>query len=221
MRRFLRDNSLSVVMFGLAALFLAGLSVTGARAHDADQREHGKPAEGYAAYVKSGDFIEAVFENWESEFLQMGCYVLFTIWLIQRGSSESKDPDAGGSAVDEDPHPHRNDPIAPWPVRRGGLALRVYEHSLSSALLAFFALSLVLHAWGGARSYSDEQEQHGGKPVSVPAYVTTSKFWEEAFQNWQSEFFSIGVLLVLSIRLRDKGSPESKPVHASHASTGQ
>ncbi len=220
MTRFLRSNSLSLLMFGLAALFIVGLSLVGAREHDKDQRDHGKPAEGYAAYVTSGDFVEAVFENWESEFLQMGCYVLFTIWLIQRGSSESKDPDAD-AAVDEDPRQHRGDPDAPWPVRRGGLVLRVYEHSLSTALLSLFALSLLLHAWGGARAYSEEQEEHGGQPVSAPEYVTTSRFWEEAFQNWQSEFFSIGALLVLSIRLRDRGSPESKPVHASHAATGQ
>ena len=219
MARFLRNNGLSLVMFGLAAIFVLGLSVAGARQHDADQREHGKPAEGYAAYVTSGDFAEAVFENWESEFLQMGCYVLFTVWLVQRGSSESKDPDSE-AAVDEDPEAHRLDPDAPWPVRRGGLVLRLYERSLSTVLLLLFALSFLLHAWGGARAYSEEQQDHGGAPISVPEYVTTSRFWEEAFQNWQSEFFSIGVLLVLSIRLRQRGSPESKPVHASHAATG-
>ena len=219
MRSFLRSNSLSLVMFALAGLFILGLSLTGARQQAEDQREHGKPPEGYAAYLTSGDFVEAVFENWESEFLQMGCYVVFTIWFLQRGSSESKDPDSD-AAVDEDPRDHRNDPDAPWPVRRGGLALRLYQHSLSSALLGLFVLSLALHAWGGARAYSEEQEQHGGRAVSVPAYVTTSRFWEEAFQNWQSEFLSIGMLLVLSIRLRDRGSPESKPVHAAHAATG-
>ena len=220
MNRFLRSNALSLVMFGLAAVFIVGLSVAGAREHDEDQRQHGKLAEGYAAYVTSGDFVEAVFENWESEFLQMGCYVLFTIWLVQRGSSESKDPDSKPE-VDEDPRNHRDDPGVPWPVRRGGLVLRVYEHSLSAALLSLFALSLALHAWGGARADSEEQQEHGGVPVSVPEYVSTARFWEEAFQNWQSEFFSIGVLLVLSIRLRDRGSPESKPVHAAHAATGQ
>ena len=219
MARFLRNNGLSLVMFGLAAIFVLGLSVAGAREQGADQREHGKPAEGYGAYVTSGDFAEAVFENWESEFLQMGGYVLFTVWLVQRGSSESKDPD-GEAAVDEDPEDHRLDPDAPWPVRRGGLVLRVYEHSLSTVLLGLFALSLLLHAWGGARAYSEEQQEHGGAAMSVPEYVTTSRFWEEAFQNWQSEFFSIGVLLLLSIRLRQRGSPESKPVHASHAATG-
>ena len=217
--RFLRNNSLSLVMFGLAAVFVLGLSLAGARVHSDDQVEHGQPAEGYTAYVTSGDFVEAVFENWESEFLQMGCYVLFTIWLVQRGSSESKDPD-GEAEVDEDPLLHRDDPDAPGPVRKGGLALRLYQHSLSSALLTLFVLSFALHAWGGARAYSEEQSQHGGQPVSAPAYVTTAKFWEEAFQNWQSEFFSIGMLLVLSIRLRDRGSPESKPVHAAHHATG-
>jgi hypothetical protein len=217
--RLLRNNGLTLVMFGLAAIFVFGLTLTGARVHSDDQVEHGQPAEGYTDYVTSGDFAEAMFENWESEFLQMGCYVLFTVWLVQRGASESKDPDAR-SDVDEDPSAHRHDPGAPWPVRRGGLALRLYQHSLSTALLMLFVLSFVLHAWGGARAYSQEEQQHGGKAVTAPEFVTTAKFWEEAFQNWQSEFFSIGMLLVLSIRLRDRGSPESKPVHATHASTG-
>jgi hypothetical protein len=217
--RFLRNNSLSIVMFALAALFVLGLSLAGAREHRADQEEHGQPAEGYVAYVTSSDFAEAVFENWESEFLQMGCYVLFTVWLVQRGSSESKDPD-GDEEVDEDPARHRDDPDAPGPVRKGGARLRLYEHSLSAALLTLFLLSFALHAWGGARAYSEEQKQHGGAAVSAPAYATTARFWEEAFQNWQSEFFSIGVLLVLSIRLRERGSPESKPVHAAHHATG-
>jgi hypothetical protein len=219
MTRFLRNNSLSVVMFALSAVFVLGLSVAGAREQADEEREHGQPPSSYVDYVTSGDFGEAVFENWESEFLQMGCYVLFTIWLLQRGSSESKDPESD-NAVDEDPRTHQGDPDAPGPVRKGGALLRLYEHSLSSALLALFALSFVLHAWTGSRAYNEEQALHGGSAVSTPSYVTTARFWEEAFQNWQSEFFSIGVLLVLSIRLRDRGSPESKPVHASHGATG-
>ena len=220
MTRFLRSNGLSVLMFGLSAVFVLGLSLTGAREHSADQVEHGQPPTGYVEYVTSGDFGEAVFENWESEFLQMGCYVLFTIWLVQRGSSESKDPDRD-EEVDEDPRRHRHDPHVPGPVRRGGLLLRLYEHSLSTALLTLFALSLALHAYTGSRAYSEEQQAHNGVPMSAPAYVTTARFWEEAFQNWQSEFFAIGVLLILSIRLRDRGSPESKPVHAAHSVTGR
>jgi hypothetical protein len=220
MKRFLRDNGLSVTMFALSAVFVLGLSVAGAREQADEDREHGQPPSSYVEYVTSGDFGEAVLENWESEFLQMGCYVLFTIWLIQRGSSESKDPDSD-EPVDEDPRDHQNDSDAPGPVRKGGALLRLYEHSLSAALLTLFTVSLLLHAWTGSRAYNQEQELHGGSTVSATAYVTTARFWEEAFQNWQSEFFAIGVLLVLSIRLRDRGSPESKPVHASHAATGK
>lgn len=218
-RGFLRNNGLSVAMFGLWAVFVVGLSLVGAREQASDQREHGQAAGGYVEYVTSGDFVEAVFENWESEFLQMGCYVLFTIWLVQRGSSESKDPDRHED-FDDDPTRHRDDPDVPGPVRRGGALLRLYEHSLSITLLGLFLLSVALHAWGGARAYSEEQQEHGGAAVSTAGYVTTAQFWEEAFQNWQSEFFAIGVLLVLSIRLRERGSPESKPVHAPHSATG-
>jgi hypothetical protein len=217
--RFLRSNALSVAMFGLAALFIVGLSFTGAREHANQQKDHGGSPTGYVDYVTSGDFGEAVFENWESEFLQMGAYVLFTIWLVQRGSSESKDPDERDDA-DADPERHRNGPGAPGPVRKGGPLLKLYEHSLSGALLTLFLLSFVLHAWTGAHAYSEDEKEHGGKAVSAVAYASTARFWDEALQNWQSEFFSIGMLLVLSIRLRDRGSPESKPVHAPHAVTG-
>ncbi len=195
------------------------MSLAGQREYNEDQREHGEQTVSYVGYVTSGNFVEAVFENWESEFLQMSAYVLLTVFLYQKGSAESKDPDRP-EPVDADPREHRDDPKAPWPVRKGGWVLRLYEHSLTIALFLLFVLSFLLHAAGGAREYTAEQLEHGEQAVSMLEYLGTSRFWFESFQNWQSEFLSVGAIVVLSIFLRQKGSPESKPVAASHAETG-
>jgi hypothetical protein len=152
--------------------------------------------------------------------LQMAAYVLLTVFLFQRGSAESKDPDTADQ-VDEDPRTHQHDPAVPGPVRKGGLALTVYQHSLATALFLLFLLSFVGHALSGATHYNDEQRAHRQPTVSVLHYVGTSRFWFESFQNWQSEFLAVGTLVVLSIWLREKGSPESKPVHRAHAETGR
>ena len=219
MGRVLRDNSLTAVLLVLFALSIVGQSIAGASEYDADQQDHGQPPVGYLGYLMTGHFIESVFENWESEFLQMGLYVVLTAYLFQRGSAESKDPD-GKEPVDEDPRQAQDRKDVPWPVRRGGLVLKLYEHSLSSALFLLFILSFALHAASGAREYSQEQLLHGGAAVSTLEYLTTARFWFESFQNWQSEFLSIAVIAVLSIFLRERGSPESKPVAASHYDTG-
>ncbi len=219
MRRFVRENGLSLVMFGLFFLFLAGQSIVGFRSYNQEQQEHREPQVGYVEYLGTGHFIESVFENWESEFLQMGLYVLLTAFLFQKGSSESKDPD-DSDLVNEDPRDARYQPGVPGPVGRGGLWLRLYEHSLAIALLGLFLLSIILHAIGGVMQYNEEQLEHGEQAVSLLQFVTTSQFWYESFQNWQSEFLSVGVLAVLSIFLRQRGSPEPKPVAAPHVETG-
>ena len=219
MRRLLRDNGLSLVLLALFAGSMIGQSTSGWGVFNQDQADHGQAEIGYLAYLRTAHFVEAVFENWESEFLQMAVYVLLTAFLIQRGSAESKDPDQP-DPPEADPDRARHDPNAPWPVRRGGVALTVYRHSLSLALALLFALSFWFHAAGGAREYSQEQMTHGGQPVSTGAYLGTAQFWFESFQNWQSEFLSIGALVVLSIFLRQQGSPESKPLGAPHAKTG-
>jgi uncharacterized protein (DUF486 family) len=218
MRRVLRDNALSITMFGLFLVFLVAQSVTGYRTNNDDSQEHGQPPESYAEYLTSGAFAEATFENWESEFLQMGVYVLFTAWLIQKGSPESKKPE--GDEADADPRQQRDNPEAPGPVRRGGLALTVYEHSLSLALFGLFLISFVLHALGGHAEYNQQQLEHGQATVSLWSFVTSSEFWFQSMQNWQSEFLAVGALAVLGIFLRQRGSPESKPVAAPHAQTG-
>ena len=220
MRRTLRENGLSITLFALFFFSLVGQSVTGHHEYNQDQQEHGQPSVGYVEYLKSGHFIEAVFENWESEFLQMAAYVVLTIFLYQKGSSESKKIDTIED-VDVDPRRFQQQKDAPWPVRRGGLILKLYENSLGIALFLLFLLSFALHAIGGVEEYNQDQAEHGAAPISLIQYLGSSRFWFESFQNWQSEFLSIGVMVVLSIFLRQKGSPESKPVASPHSETGK
>ncbi len=215
----LRDNGLSLVLFGLFALSMLGQVLAGHRHYNEQQVEHGQPTLSMTQYLRSGEFVEATAENWESEFLQMGAYVLFTCFLFQRGSAESKkigEPEA----VDRDPRRFKNKPDAPWPVRRGGWALRLYSHSLSLAFLLLFLISFGVHALGGAAAKNEEALAHGGEAITVIQYLGSSQFWFESFQNWQSEFLSIAMMVVLSIFLRQRGSPESKPVDAPHRQTG-
>jgi hypothetical protein len=219
-RRFLFENGLSIAAFTLFVLSFIGQVAAGHRAHNEEQRNHGESTIGLSDYLQSGAFIEATAENWESEFLQIGLFVVLTAFLYQKGSSESKRIDEP-EAVDQDPSEARGDPNAPWPVQRGGIALTMYKQSLSVVLFALFAISFAAHAVGGAMDYNDEQRLHGGATISALAYLGTSRFWFESFQNWQSEFFSVGVLVVLTIWLRQQGSPQSKPVAASADDTGE
>jgi hypothetical protein len=220
MRRIFHENGLSIVLFVLFALTLVGQSFTGLNEYNEDQREHGQPEAGYAEYLSTGHFIEAVFENWESEFLQMAAFVVLTAFLYQKGSSESKDPDRI-EEVDVRLRPEDVPDDAPWPVRRGGWALKLYENSLSIAFVVLFILSLLLHAVGGAEEYNQGQFEHGaaGQRITALQYMATSRFWFESFQNWQSEFLSVFAMVVLTIFLRQRASPESKPVYESHSAT--
>jgi hypothetical protein len=159
--------------------------------------------------------MEAVTENWESEFLQLFAYVSLTAFLRQRGSAESKPFE--GSDRDELEGGTEN---APWPVRRGGWVRSVYSHSLSLAFLVLFLISFSLHLASGAAEYNDDLVNHGSPAISTLAYLGKPRFWFESFQNWQSEFFSLGLVVVFSIFLREKGSPQSKPVGSPHGQTG-
>src|SRR6266540_5005968 len=218
MRRRLRDNGLSLMALGTFLVLLFFQSITGWRVSNADAAEHRQPTQSYGRYLRSGHFAEATFENWESEFLQMGAYVLFTAFLLQKGSPESKKPE--GDEADADPRRARNDPAAPGPVRQGGLVLKLYSHSLSLALLLLFLLSWLGHALGGHAEYNQQQLEHGAQPISLWQFITSSPFWFQSLQNWQSEFLAVAALAVLGIFLRERGSPESKPVAAPHNTTG-
>jgi hypothetical protein len=219
MRRFLRDNGLSIVLLSMFFVtFIVGQTLTGYRVENDERKDHKQPSIGYVEYLGSSHFLEATMENWESEFLQMFIFVVLTAFLYQRGSAESKDPDKK-EAVDKDTKKSRNKKGAPWPVRQGGLILKLYENSLSLALLLLFFASFLLHAVGGAGTYNQDQLMHGGQQVTTLGYMKTSRFWFESFQNWQSEFLSMAAMAILTIWLRQKGSPESKPVDRPHDAT--
>jgi hypothetical protein len=218
-RHWVRDNGLLLACLGLFAMFFVGMVVSGAASYNEEQAEHGsQESVSVWSYVRTGDFVEATFENWESEFLQMGMYVVLTAFLFQRGSSESK-PEDEDAPQDQDPRHTPLKPGTPWPVRRGGAILWLYENSLVLAFFVLFAGSWTLHAVGGAAAFNAEQAQHGQAPISVWRYATTSQFWFESMQNWQSEFIAVAAIVGLSIFLRQRGSAESKPVAEPHRKT--
>ena len=207
-------------MLGLFGVFLVGQLLSGLHEYNDDLLEHGGAAIGLGAYLLTGHPWEALFENWESEFLQMTAFVTFTTVLHQKGSPESRRPGAR-EAVDADPRDFAHLPDVPWPVRRGGWVLTIYEHSLGLALLLLFLVSFVGHLLGGLADYRLDQLSHGGPNPGILDYLQSSRFWFESFQNWQSEFLSVGVMVWLGVYLRQRWSPESKPVHAPHEETGR
>jgi hypothetical protein len=216
---FWSRNALSLVCFAIFAVVLLAQSLTGWRSAVADAVQHGQPEFGYWNYLTMGHFAEATFENWESEFLQMAAFVLLTAYLVQRGSAESKQE--RDDPRDEDPRGHRNDPDAPWPVRRGGFWLFLYEHSLFIAFSVLFIGSFIGHAIAGAHEYTAEQHEHGAAGIGAWQFVRSAEFWFQSFQNWQSEFLAVGAIVVLTVVLRQRGSAESKPVHEPHRKTGE
>ena len=219
MKKFFRENGLSLTMTVITLLTLAGQLVVGWHEFNGELADYNRTPITFSNYLTSGHCIEAVFENWESEFLQMGLYVLLTVWLYQKGSSESKSLDEP-EEVDRQPSPTREG--APWPVRRGGWILKVYENSLTLAFFLLFGLSFFLHAIGGVKHHNTEQALKGKNEVlTLGQFLGTSEFWFQSLQNWQSEFLSVLSIVVLTIFLRQKGSPESKPVDAPHSETGK
>jgi hypothetical protein len=209
---FFYRNGLSLFAFACFALFLAAQTLTGWSEYKHELSEYGRELPSLSSYLVSGHFIETTFENWESEFLQMFVYVLATVWLRQLGSSESKPLDKEVE-VDKDPV---FSAMAPAPVKCGGWVLKVYKNSLSLAFLGLFLLSFALHAYGSYKGDIQEKVLKHQKIETFSAYMGSSKFWFESFQNWQSEFLAIGCIVVLSIYLRQQGSPESKPVAMPH-----
>ncbi|WP_235696067.1 DUF6766 family protein [Epilithonimonas caeni] len=212
---FLYRNSLSFVLISLMLIFLVGQFFTGWRTENKELAEEGQALLDFGQYIRSGHFIQATFENWESEFLQMMLYILLTVSLRQKGSSESKSL-TEQEDVDKEPKSHAN---APWPVKKGGIWLKVYKHSLSLAFGILFLVSFSLHFYGSLKDHNSEQMIKNKATASVSDYFFDSRFWFESFQNWQSEFLAVAAIVLLSIWLREKGSPESKPVDMAHGET--
>ena len=217
--RLLKNNGLTIVLLLLFAASIVGQWLTGWHVELEDAARHGQPGLSLAAYTASPEFLAAVFENWESEFLQMAAYVVLTAMLIQKGSSESKDPD--DPPRDENLEAQAKRPGAPAILRRGPLARALYARSLGTVLFLLFLLSFVLHWTQSAAAAASEAREHGETVKSTIAYLGDPQLWFESFQNWQSEFLSTAILVVLSIFLRQHESPESKPVAAPHAQTGE
>ena len=215
-----RNYGLSIVVAGLFFAFWTGQALVGRLEYNEEREERGTPPLGVGDYLHSSHFWEATGENWESEFLQMGAFVFLTIFLFQKGSAESKDPD-GENPQNADPRTEQDNPESPWPVRRGGWVLKLYENSLVLAFVILFLASFAIHAVGGVRLYNEEQIAQRRPTVSVIGFMETPQFWFQSLQNWQSEFLAIGSMVVLSIFLRQRGSAESKPVAAEMAKTGQ
>jgi len=216
MPRWVVFNGLSLATFTAFLIFFVLQAIFGWHTYNNDLAAFAQAPVGFWHYLGTGHFVEATFENWESEFLQMGSYVLLTAYLVQRGSPESKR--IPGEHSDE-PEPEVG-PDSPGPVRRGGLPARLYQYSLTIALLGMFALSFLLHLLGGTAEYNHEQSLLGEQPISVGQFLASSEFWFQSMQNWQSEFIAVAALVLLSVVLRQHGSPQSKPVTAPHAQTG-
>jgi len=217
--KVLRDNGLTIVLLLATAATLVGMLLTGLSVHNEELTEHGAAELSWGQYVLTGHFLSALFENWESEFLQMSAYVMLTAFLFQRGSAESKDPDEI-SPQDADPAKDENKPYAPLPVRMAGLPRSLYSYSLGLALFLLFIASFALHLRESAAAQAAEAMLHGQPTQTIGDHLMSAQMWFESFQNWQSEFLSTAFLVVLSIFLRFRGSPESKPVSAPHSETG-
>ncbi len=211
MKRFVKDSGLTIALTAMFLLSLFVMVLTGRASFNQELTQHGARPIGLLAYLVTGEFWSALFENWESEFLQMSIYVILTAILFQRGSSESRDPDSPDRPNDEIPSKlrHRH-PLLAW----------LYAYSLGLALALLFLISIALHWWGSFKAANADGVLHGGSPQSAASYLFDAQVWFESFQNWQSEFLSTAVLVVLSIFLRHKGSPESKPISASNSDTG-
>ena len=208
-RNLLRDNGLTIILVTLFLLSLGGMVATGYRLHNQDLLQHGHTQLGVFAYLASGDFLSALFENWESEFLQMSAYVVLTAMLFQRGSAESRDPDDPRRPRDEIQDSHFNSLLS-W----------LYAYSLGIVLFLLFAASFALHWWSSLEAVNADALLHDQPRSTLIDHLVSTELWFESFQNWQSEFLSTAVLVVLSIFLRHKGSPESKPVADPHKKTG-
>ena len=221
MRRFLRDNSLSLVFLGLFLAALVFQAVAGHRVFNEDQVSHGGPEISFGRFVLSSEFATAVMENWQSEYLQFTLFILLTVWLIQRGSPESKEPGKAGRESDEDQrvgeHARRNSPR--W-AKLTRLPRTLYENSLLIVMGVIWIASWYAQSVTGVTAFNAERLSHHEDRVSWATYVGTSDFWEKTLQNWQSEFLAVGSMAVLAIYLRQRGSPESKPVGAPHEATG-
>jgi hypothetical protein len=221
MRRFLRDNSLSLFFLALFVLALVGQSIAGYNLVNQEAQEHGEPALSYWRYLVSSEFGADVMENWQSEWLQFWLFALATVWFVQRGSNESKAPEEIGLESDQKQRVGGYAPAnAPRWAKLDDWRRTVFSYSFTIVMGMIFLSTWFAQSVTSWSTYNNEQSEHDQATVSWATYVTSSDFWARTLQNWQSEFLAVGTMAVLTIYLRQRGSPESKPVGATHYETG-
>jgi hypothetical protein len=219
--RFVRENSLTIFFLIIFLASLAGQAVAGHAQFNHDQILHHGDAISFGRYLTTSQFAADVAENWQSEYLQFTLYIVTTVWLLQRGSPESKPLDRAGVGSDEDQRLGRYaNADAPRWARQPGWRTGLYSNSLVIVMTTIWLLSWLAQSIAGVSAYNAEQLDHQAATLSWVGYLGSSDFWDRTLQNWQSEFLAVGSMAVLSIYLRQRGSPESKPVGASHDATG-
>ena len=220
MRRFGRENGLSLFFGTIFLAALAGQSLAGLGAANGEALQHGGSAISWWEYVRSPEFGGAVLENWQSEFLQFALFIGATIWLVQKGSNESKRlEDVGLESKEEQRIGRHATARSPRLARLDDWRTRVYENSLLLVMMVIFFATWFGQSLNNWRVFNDERREHDGAAVSWSRYLLDPDFWEKSLQNWQSEFLAVGTMAVFTIYLRQRGSPESKPVGAPHDET--
>lgn len=221
MRTFLRENALTLFFIGLLLLALVGQAASGLAEFNSQQVSSGQDAIPLGAYLVSSDFAADVAENWQSEFLQFFLYILATVWFVQKGSSESKEPGHGGLGTDEEQRvgPYADARSPAW-ARARGWRLHVYANSLGLVMGVIFLLCWLAESVAGRAAYNAEQLRGYEDPVTWLGYLGSADFWSRTLQNWQSEFLAVAAMASFAVYLRQRGSPESKPVGTPHDSTG-
>lgn len=221
MRAFVRENSLGLFFLALFLAVVSAQSVVGWLDHNEEARAHDAAEYSYGRYVSSSHFGQAVLENWQSEYLQFTLFIVLTVWLLQRGSPESKELDRAGLESDKDQlvGAHARSDSPRW-AKTAGLRRRLYENSLLLVMVAIWLGTWFAQSVTGVTEYNTERLDHNQDPVSWAQYLGRPDFWEKTLQNWQSEFLAVGSMAIFAVYLRQRGSPESKPVGAPHHSTG-
>jgi hypothetical protein len=221
MRQALRENSLAAVFLALFLLALGFQAIAGHAAYNDEQSAHMEAGVTLWEYVTSSSFGVAVMENWQSEYLQFTLFIMLTVWLFQKGSPESKELDKPGRESDRDQRVGRHArEDSPAPARRDGFVRALYENSLLIAMATIWIASWFAQSLTGLVDYNSEQSDHGQPKISWLAYLGNPSFWERTLENWQSELLAVGSMAIFAVYLRQRGSPESKPVGARHEDTG-
>lgn len=221
MRRALRENSLALVFLALFLTALLFQAIAGHAAYNQEQASHMEPEVSFWRYVTSSSFAVAVMENWQSEYLQFTLFIVLTVWLFQKGSPESKELGSRGRESDAEQRVGRHAHVdSPAPAKRRGLGRTLYANSLLIAMGAIWVASWLAQSLTGVVEYNAEQAEHHQAAIGWLEYLGNPSFWERTLENWQSEFLAVGSMAIFAVYLRQRGSPESKPVGAPHDATG-